>query len=325
MNSSPSPSPNQNQGGSVTPVDRAPKRQTNKGKSVDYTIDALLKRPVGKEKNQEPEWGDKRTPLSDGWMWLGVLGISAVVLIAYFSMGSAKQESTENITTAAPTNEEVGKKIFTTIQQTLQGYFNADTLEKKIAFVRNPSATKPRMEKFYSSHPLLPRECLSVVRMKPFFYGDKQLWHVVAQLKDRSGVAVMVEQVGDDQFLVDWESHVDYQPMKWDDFLTQKPDDAMSFRVTVEDSPYYLHEFSDEKQWASFKLSQNDSDLMVHGYVPRDSEAHKKILAALSNGPKRIILRVKASREIVAKDSLVIQDMISDSIYRIHPPQSLND
>jgi hypothetical protein len=75
----------------------------------------------------------------------------------------------------------------------------------------------------------------------------------------------------------------------------------------------------------AYELTQSHSEETAYGYVLRDSDAHKALTEGLSQGPKRMILRLQASKGFAALRAFVIKDLISDSIYRIEPPSSLDD
>jgi hypothetical protein len=99
----------------------------------------------------------------------------------------------------------------------------------------------------------------------------------------------------------------------------------MSFRVMVEESPRYLGEFMDESRWASYRLSNPGVEATLYGYILRDSPLHRSLQNALTKGSQRMILSLQGSPEFKARQSVVIQALISEDIYRIDAPTTLTD
>ena len=159
----------------------------------------------------------------------------------------------------------------------------------------------------------------------PLTLSGRPFWQVLAVIDATHGEAILLEQISDTEVRVDWESHVDYQPMPWQDYARNPSAKAMAFRVMVEESPRYVGEFMDERRWASFRLSNPDTEEILYGYVLRDSALHGRIQNALARSSRRMILRLQGSSEIKARQSVVIHELISEDTYRIDAPTSLTD
>ncbi|MFM2170554.1 MAG: hypothetical protein RI957_783 [Verrucomicrobiota bacterium] len=304
---------------------KSSKRHAHEGKSVDYTLDDLIHPSPVAEKNLESTWEQKRSSVPDIVIWFSVVAASLLLLGVFFWLRSDKSSNSAIPIAESPAGAQEMTNIHDSLLASVREYLSADTIEKKLPHVRNPGPTKQRMEQYHADHPLIAQTCESFIKIQPFFYKQRQLWHVTAKTGRNSAVALMLEQMADGKFLVDWESHVDYQPMPWKQYLEEKPNKEMTFRVTVQDSTHYAYEFSSETQWAAYELTQSHSEETAYGYVLRDSDAHKALTEALSQGPKRMILRLQASKGFAAQRAFVIKDLISDSIYRIEPPSSLDD
>ncbi len=304
---------------------KSSKRHAHEGKSVDYTLDDLIHPSPVSEKTLESTWEQKPSQVPDVVIWSGV-GIASLLALGIFFWLRSDTPSRQQVPIVEiPADPEPASNLHAALMQPVSEYLSADTIEKKRAYVRNPEQTLQRMEHHYAVHPLIPQTCESFIKIQPFFYKQRQLWHVTAKTGRNSAVALMLEQMADGKFLVDWESHVDYQPMPWKQYLEEKPNKEMAFRVMVQDSTHYAYEFSSETQWAAYELTQSHSEETAYGYVLRDSDAHKALTEGLSQGPKRMILRLQASKGFAALRAFVIKDLISDSIYRIEPPSSLDD
>lgn len=292
---------------------------------MELGIDVLIDRPHMASRDMESAWTQKQSSIPDSVIWLSVVVAIMIALGIFLYLQSGKPSQDQMQSPLITMDEQNDRRIHAIMLQTVHDYLQSDRVETKVLWVRNPEQTRKRMEKYYAVQPFTPQKCVSLERVKPFFYQERQLWHVVAKIDRTTAVALMLEEVEDGRFLVDWESHVDYQPMPWEEFILEQPHEAMSFRVTAESSTYYAHEFSDESKWVSYQLRQKDSEHMVHAYAARDTAVHAMMDKAVSGGPRRMILRLQTSKEFAAKKAMVIKEVVSDSIYRIEPPTSLTD
>lgn len=295
------------------------------GKSIELGIDVLLNQPQMEQKDLESSWSQKSSRIPDRAIWLGAVIVVMIAVLIFLNLQSNKPSENQLQASAESMIENNDARIHATLWQTVSNYLQSDRIESMLPLIRNAEPTRKRLEKYYASQPFSPQQCLSLEKVKPFFYKERQLWHVVAKIDQKTAVALMLEEIPDGRYLVDWESHVDYQPMPWEQYILEQPHETMAFRVTAESSNFYAHEFSDESRWVSYQLRQKNSEHMVHGYAPRDSELHKQMDKAVSEGPRRIILRLQTSKEFAARRGVVIKGMVSDSIYRIEPPTSLSD
>jgi hypothetical protein len=184
---------------------------------------------------------------------------------------------------------------------------------------------KARMESYYSRYPLKAAKVGVVTDYKPLTLENTLFWSVVASVDVTLGERLLIEQLSENEVKIDWESHVNYQPMAWDQYATEQPTKAMAFRVTVEPTIRYLAEFSDEARWVCYQLQAKDSEAFLYGYVQRNSQEHALIQQRISNGGTNMILRLQFAKAMKAKNSLVINKVISNNIYRISAPTSPND
>jgi hypothetical protein len=181
------------------------------------------------------------------------------------------------------------------------------------------------MEKFYENKPITPMRVTSVTNLKPLTLHGKAFWQVVAVTGPKQGQAILLEQLSDDEVKIDWESHVHYQPMPWDEYAVKLPTQPMAFRVEVKESPRYFGEFSDQSRWVSYQINAVKSDTLLYCYVLRDSKMHQSMDEALRKGFTRMILRLQASTAINLPNAVVVESFISADLYRIDPPKTLID
>lgn len=307
-------------------VEEQKKRRHFEGKSIDYTIDELLQNKPDTGDTSEKGWGEKQGKIPAGFVAIFVGFLICVAVIVY-QVIDKDQEMTTDLAPidSQATEDAVARELVKSIESTVRNYLAAKSIEEKIRFVRHPEAVKARMEAFYQQTPLAAQPCELVTKMRPLTLAGRPFWQVLAIIDQKRGEALLLEQISDTEVRVDWESHVDYQPMPWSHYVMEPSALPMSFRVILEDSPRYVGEFMDESRWVSYRLSNPGVDAVLYGYVPRNSDLHRSLQNAQAKGAKRMILSLQGSSEFKARQSVVIQGLISEDIYRIDAPTSLTD
>ena len=221
--------------------------------------------------------------------------------------------------------ESDARAVVTAIDQTVKAYLAAPTIEEKLRYVRYPDVTKARMQHHYQTQALTPLTAITTTGYEPLTLGGKTFWRVIAPIDEVKGEALLIEQIDNDQVKIDWESHVYYQPMKWDDYINEKPNRSIAFRLNIEPTNRYMMEFADESRWCCFALTEKNSAETLYGYVARNSLTHASIHNSYLEGKRTFILRIQASKALKSPDSVVIDKFISNDVYRIDPPTSIED
>jgi hypothetical protein len=307
-------------------VEEEKKRRHFEGKSIEYTIDELLQNNTPTGDSLEKGWGEKQGKIPAGFVAIFVGFLICVAVIVYQLIDKDQEMVTDQTpVNALATEDAVARELIKSIESTVRSYLAAKSVEEKVRFVRHPQATQARMEAFYQSTPLTPQPCELVTKMRPLTLAGRPFWQLLAVIDQTRGEALLLEQISDTEVLIDWESHVDYQPMPWSQYVQAPPPQAMSFRVIVEESPRYVGEFMDETRWASYRLSNAGVETTLYGYILRNSPLHRSLQNALARGSKRMILSLRGSPEFKARQSVVIQALISEDIYRIDAPTTLTD
>lgn len=310
----------------TTIVPEEKKRRYFEGKSIEYTVDELLHKNVATGDFLETGWGEKQGKIPAGFVAI-LVGFLICVAVIVYQVIDKDQEMVIDQTPIKElaTEEAVARQLIASIESTVRGYLAAATIEEKARFVRHPGVTKLRMESFYQNTPLEPSPCDLVTKLRPLTLGGRPFWQALAIIDQTRGEGLLLEQISDTEVLIDWESHVDYQPMPWQAYTEKPVSVPMSFRVIVEESPRYFDEFMDESRWVSYRLTNPGTEAMIYGYVLRNSPLHQAILSAQAKGFKRMILNLKGSPEIKAPQSVVIQGLVSENIYRLQAPTTLTD
>ncbi|MDE0826811.1 MAG: hypothetical protein OSA48_08395 [Akkermansiaceae bacterium] len=92
---------------------------------------------------------------------------------------------------------------------------------------------------------------------------------------------------GKEQMLIDCESWVGYGEMAWEAFAAEHPTELVEMRIFLQPTDYYNYEFADDLKYQCFSLGAKGSEASLYGYVERDSDTARDLLAAVS--PRRVL------------------------------------
>jgi hypothetical protein len=301
------------------------------GKSVEYNIDEIIEKKSIADTSQETKWGETSRKIPMGWIFmLSSLMLALIGFVIYIASRTREDEKKNAETKQIQIVEEVAeteeaRALVFEIESTVRSYLAAKTVEEILPHVRYPESMLPRLERYYAMQPVKAMHCTSIANLKSLTLGGKSFWQVVAVTGPRTGQSLLLEQLSPTEVKVDWESHVQYQPMPWDEYAVKLPTQAMSFRVEVEEAPRYMGEFSDASRWVSYQLNGLKSNVLLYAYVLRGSMMHLQMDETLRNGRHRMILRLQASKAINLPNAVVVDAFISGDLFRIDAPKSLID
>lgn len=279
----------------------------------------LVERPAQEE--LETHWGGQEGKLAGvpvGWFALiGVILAGVIVWGIYeTSKGEAKvEEMTRQARTtveeeAASTAEAT--RLVDRVEVVLAEYLKAETVEEILPWVRDPERVRPLIEDWLARNPKKSAKFKRLGTFQPSLL--ERFWLVRAEMEDAPSQHVHLEQTGDAEVKVDWESHVCYQPMAWDDYVSGRPDDrALDFRVWVSPDTHFSHEFADSSRWACFRLGAKDSDEWLYGYAAADSDIarHLKFTARVSPGGRApFILKLRVPAAATSPRGVVIESVV---------------
>jgi len=265
-----------------------------------------------------------------GWFYLlGAVFVGVLVWVGFQSSGLGEPLERQGLAGAADGSQDRDKPLgkeaealakdeaaehYERTEEVLRGFLGGGTLEEKAKYVRHPERVIPLMKSFYSWNEV---ESISYDQIEAYqIYSMENLPFMVLEVADKAGRSypVLLED-GRDGILVDWESFVCYQPMSVDEYASKRPTEVMTFRARVFRDFYYTYEFSNEEEFACYKLIFRDSDVVLHGYVKRGTELDKKfekIYGDSGTGKMQsLILKMRFLEGGKAKNSVLIEDMVS--------------
>lgn len=117
------------------------------------------------------------------------------------------------------------------IEAAVRGFFDAQTVEEKLTFCRDPQRVRPFMQDYTRREKPSPHTWQSLGFTLPVDEPGFRLGYVQANFSDAPPMSLVIEEMENGSFRVDWESSVRYGELAWDDFLRTKPAQPTLFRV----------------------------------------------------------------------------------------------
>lgn len=163
------------------------------------------------------------------------------------------------------------------MQDCVRDYLAAGSVEAMIPLVRHPERVESLMKEYYKSHKRWRMKFKRFDKIRSVSMGSQSFVYILAVVEIGSSKPLMLEQLEDKSFRVDWESEVIYQPMPWSEYLLKRPLMPMDMRVKVQLDNFYGFAFRESERYQCYKLTSIGSDDHLFGYVERSSQVAKKI------------------------------------------------
>jgi hypothetical protein len=297
-------------------------RESFEGRSIEPGVETILEKQVVAANVEQP-WGvgdGRLAGVPYGWfvLILAVLAGAGLWSIRSIRQGEVQLDVQHGAVWDKVAKEEdetrAARKLVERVEEVVAAYLAADTLEEVLTWVRQPERVRPMIEEEWKSH---PKRSLEFVRMgvfQPLDLDGRTFWVVSVEVDGGAVEHLQLEQSGEFEVKVDWETHVRRQPMDWDRYVAGRPADALDFRVWAVPDTLYSHEFSDSGRWRCFRLLAPDSDEYLFGYAATGSEIATELEALSgmnSDARAAVILRLKAPAESASPRGVVIEKIVA--------------
>lgn len=117
------------------------------------------------------------------------------------------------------------------IENAVRGFFEASGVADKIAFARDPHRVRPLMEGYYQNHAMDVLDWKALGWVLPVEETGYRLGYAQAIFANAEPVSLIIEEMEDGSFKVDWESSVRYGELDWREFVRTRPTSPKLFRV----------------------------------------------------------------------------------------------
>ncbi|MCX6865355.1 MAG: hypothetical protein NTV46_03905, partial [Verrucomicrobia bacterium] len=221
--------------------------------------------------------------------------------------------------------EREAAQLIDRIDKSIRDFFNTTSVEDLTRLVRQPARVGPLMRQYYAAQPLEFQRLNAIHRLRPLPMNNRDnFWLASVSLGNSKTRHLIIEILESGEPRVDWETLVCYQPMKWDDFVAQRPaGTSLDFRVYAERDDFFSHEFADDKLWTCFRLTALDSEETLFGYARSGSEEAQAMLRLIDENDGRktsLILRLSIPEGVRSRRGVVIETLLSARWIYIVPP-----
>lgn len=299
-------------------------------------IDVLIEAEASNADQLEEQWGEatiRRHPIPWGWFVLISLAIIGAVLwsLSRVEEADVKAVVIRTETQSALVDEEAEEReaaqLIDRIDKALRNFAAVTSVESLARLVRQPERVLPLMRLYYADKPVYCGPLKSIKKLQPITLGNRgNFWVATVVLGDGEAHSLVLEIGDSGKLLVDWETFVCYQPMKWDDFAIQRPaGTSLDLRVYAETDNFHSHEFADADQWVCFRLTALDGEETLFGYARTDSPEAQEILSTVrtnQGGRVSLILRLGIPEGLKSRRGVVIEKVLSPLWLYMDPPDS---
>jgi len=309
-------------------------REDIETRSIEPDIDTLIDPEPTSPETLETAWGDQTKnakPIAWGWFATLALTMTAGVIWSLHKIeksGGQKiliEEKAQSIISREEDEEIKAARLIDQMDTLLRSFHNASSVEALLPLVRDPERVRPLMKRHYggSSVPLI--KLRSIRSLTPLTIGSNaKFWAASVNQSDDIVKNILIEVNDDSKPLIDWETYVCYQPMPWDDYVTQRPIDmSLDFRVMAKPDNFFSHEFNSSTKWLCFQLNAPDSNEYLYGYASADSEVAAQLTELINqNGGNQtsMILRLLVPENIQANRAVIIEKLVAKQWLFIDPP-----
>ena len=300
--------------------------------NIDLILDPAAEAAQGLEQN----WGNESSASSGiPWGWFALLGLVISAALVW-SLSNVEKSQTKAVEIAQSANttltiDETGNReatlLIEAIEKTIRQFFVATTIEDRLKLVRHPERVKALMENYYGAQnfPLVSEPLDAIVSLHPItLERSAAFWMGSVSFKNSKQQDLILEILESGEVKIDWETLICYQPMKWEEFIKQRPEGKSNdFRVYIEPDNLFSHEFADSSRWNCFLISTLHSDEIVYGYSEVDSPISKDILSQIAqNQGQRVslILRLGIPEGLKSRQGTIIEKVVSNNWIFVEDP-----
>ena len=159
-----------------------------------------------------------------------------------------------------------GRFKYTKIKKAINAFLNVDSIEEMLPLIRHPKRVEPLLRDYYSRNNFNPRDFNDFAEFTQATLSGYPFWVTSIKKSDGNLVPMLIEQQ-EDEFLIDWETYVTYQPHDIESLVKTRPTGEFTIRCSVKPSQLNIYEYSDEKHWLSLALDIPDTDIQLRGYA----------------------------------------------------------
>ena len=297
------------------------RRVMYEARSQEPGVEAILDQEEVVENIEQP-WGVRDGRLAGlpyGWLVLVTAAVIGAGVWSVNQMRKGEQEVAQRLAEVREMKEDdaaedrAARQLVDSIEQVVSDYLAADTLEKIVPLVRQPERVKPLIEEEWKVRPKRAMKFVRLTMFQPATIPTGTFWVVRAETRDAEPQSLIVEQMGDNEVRVDWETDVCHQPMDWERYIAERPSAGLDFRVWVTPDSHYSDEFSNPARWRSYRIKTRSSEEELYGYVPAGSDLARDLdsyFQSAPNGMATVIARLRFPAGGSSPRGVVIEKLV---------------
>ncbi|MGD7653368.1 MAG: hypothetical protein ACQCXQ_09155 [Verrucomicrobiales bacterium] len=303
-------------------------------RSQEPDIESLIEPDASDNEALEENWGNQdhaKRPVPWGWFILLLIAIIGALIWSIGKLGEAEKQADlireETVTTLIDEEREVREatELVKNLESATTSYFAAATPDDLLPCVRHPERVAPLIADHYSRHPFQPFKLVRISSLKPFTLENQgNFWLAKVETENAGDQQIIIEVMEHGPPLIDWETHTCYQPMNWDDYVTNRPGGTtLDFRIYLKPDNFYSHEFANSADLLCCKLTTRDSDAHLFGYMHADSQVASELkqLVHKNNSAKTAaILRLRLPENTMSRSGVWIEKLLAPRWIFVTPP-----
>ncbi len=185
--------------------------------------------------------------------------------------------------TAAPSAIEDIESKRPQIEQSLRGFFEAASMDQQLVYARDPQRVRPLMENYYRNHPHTPLEWKHLGWILPVEEPGYRLGYAQAVFNNAEPVSLIIEEMDNGTFRVDWESSVRYGDIDWEEFIKTQPSAPKLFRV-IASKPQNIPPEAPPMGSEMLEIKHPDDNDVIYAYFDRKDPKFQPLLQQLQTG-----------------------------------------
>ena len=169
------------------------------------------------------------------------------------------------------------------VELAVRGFFEALNLDQRLEFARDPERVRPLMENYYLTHPQTALEWKNLGWILPVEEPGYRLAYAQAIFANAEPVSLIIEEMADGSFRVDWESSVRYGEIEWGEFIKTQPTAPKLFRV-IASKPQNTPPDAPPQGSEVLEIKHPDDNDVIYAYFDRKDPKFQPLLQQLQSG-----------------------------------------
>lgn len=177
----------------------------------------------------------------------------------------------------------------------MDAFLQADSVETKLANIRNPARVAALLRDYYATHDLVIDGIESLILLaRQRRHGMEYFVAKVLTTRGREEHFILFRD-SSGTFMVDWETFVGYNPVSWNDLMTKHPAQPLLLRAYARKGQYYNYAFQDHRRYHCVELEEPNGDAVLFGYVSPDTENGMALIRGVTEASRDIPIMVEVS------------------------------